>query len=555
MRLSAFSFINRLLGHPLASVIIIAIAWLNKLFISISFYSLSDDKALYSVLALNATEGHGFKEPFYFIQDPGTVYFFSHTAIYSPGYPFLLAPLLVITGKNIYLSTIIIEGLSWLLFFYATRAILKFCSASLSRINIATLLLGFFIYSHEIQSAAKDTLSVSLLLIACIYILRRIKNISSPVKTGIFAATLVLVPGFFKFIYLPLFFPLLLMFLIAGYIKKDKKLISTFLWSILFAGFLLATWYIWIFLISQGTSYPFNFKDWSMTKEGAEFIRGFYPENLINTFPFIVSAFCNMEFWATQAERLLPGSYSVADIFFRLLNLVLLIGLFIQFVLFSFKTDRTKVTNAHLFIISGFLLSIFLLSLIFLMSVLHKAIHYKGGTIWTYVSEARSWLFIIVFLQILVFILLHQKFSQHNLLFKRILQLAFFLIVFESFHGFYFSLKTALQFKNHRKEISANANSAILSDLKDIRKNYPDKKVELVAESRPLRLVAYLNGNKVYCNTPTLAASPDLIPPNTVLLIVIHEDDLPIIKNYTSSQDVRFFGKKGGYYLFIQEKK
>ena len=550
-----YSIINRILGHPRASVIIIAIAWLNKLFISIFFYSLSDDKALYSLLALNATQGHGFTETFYFLQAPGTPYFLINQAIVSPGYSFVLVPLLLVTGKNIFLSAIIAESLGWLLFFYGTRSILKFCSVPLSRINMATLLLGFFIYSHEIQSAAKDTLSVSLLLIACFYILRSLQSSSSPVRTGVFAALLAILPGFFKLIYLPLFFPLLLIFLITGYIKKEKKLISTFLWSMLFAGLLFALWYTCISLTSIGTSYPFEYKDWSMTKEGAEFIRGFYPGNLINTFPFLVAAFCNMEFWAIVAERLFPGSYSVADIFFRLVNLILFLALTFQFVLFTVKILRTKINNAQLFIFLGSLLSVFLISLLFLMSILNKSIHYKGGSAWTYVSEIRSWLFIIVFLQLLVFVLLHQSFAKNNTLFSRFLRFAFFLLIIESIHGFYFSLRSASRFRTHRKEIAQGTNNSILSDLTELRKKYPGKQVELVAENRPFRWVAYLNGNIVYCNTPALAESPGIIPPNTVLLIAIHEDDLPVLKNYTNTPDVKFAGRRGGYFLFIQENK
>jgi len=154
----------------------------------------------------------------------------------------------------------------------------------------------------------------------------------------------------------------------------------------------------------------------------------------------------------------------------------------------------------------------------------------------------------------LVFVLLHQRFAKHNVLFNRFLQLAFFLILIESVHGFYFSLKTAFKFKSHQKEIFASTNDAILSDLTELRKYYPGKQVELVAENHSLRWVGYLYGNKVYCNTPALAASPDLIPPDTVLLVAIQEDDFPFMKNYTSNPDVRFIGKRGGFYLFIQDR-
>ena len=550
-----FPFINKLLSTRLALFIIVAIALLNKLFISISFYSLSDDKALYALLSLNAIDGNGFTETFYFIQDPGTAYFVINPTVAAPGYSFLLVPLLLVTGKNIFLSTIILEGLGWLLFFFVIRSILKYCSVSLARINVFTFLFGFYIYTHEIQSSAKDTLSLAFLLLASFYALRNLKNISSPVRTGALAAILALVPGFIKFIYMPLFFPVILMFLIAGYIKKEKKLISTFLWSLFFAALLFAIWYISISLIPLGAPRPFNYQDWSMTTEGSEFIRGIYPENLVNTFPFIVAAFCNMESWAIQVERLIPGSYSAADIFFRLLNLLLFIGLVVQLILFSLKIKKGKVTNTHFFIITGSLLSIFLAGLLFLMSILHKSIHYKGGTVWTYVSEPRSWLLIIVFIQLLVFTLLHQKFGKHHFLYKRFLLLAFFLILLESLHGFYFSIKTLVKVNGQEKEIPASTNAAILSDLTLLKNSYPDKQVELVAESRPFRWVSYLKGNKVYCNTPALAAKPDLIPPNTVLLIVIHEADLSAVNNYISMPGIRPAGRRGGYYLFIQESQ
>jgi hypothetical protein len=292
-----------------------------------------------------------------------------------------------------------------------------------------------------------------------------------------------------------------------------------------------------------------------MTTEGAEFIVGFYPGNLLNTFPFIIAAFCNMEWWATQAERLFPRSYSIFDIFFRVLNFLLFISLVIQFTLFFFKIIRTRVTSRQLFILTGSLLSIFLATPLFFMSIVYKSIHYKGGTIWTYVGEPRSWLFIIVFLQLLTFILLHDGLANSKIIYKRLLQLAFLLIVVESMHGAYFSLKTAFQFNKHKQEKDSGTNSDILADLNELKKQYPNKKVELVAENRPLRYVGYLSGNKVYCNTQALAASPDLIPANTVLLVAIHEVDLPIIKNYPTNPGVRFSRRRGGYYLFIQEKK
>jgi hypothetical protein len=177
------------------------------------------------------------------------------------------------------------------------------------------------------------------------------------------------------------------------------------------------------------------------------FQKGFYPENIKHIFPFISSAILNINFWCVQLSDILNLPFQTVGRGFQFFDLILIIPtvLFLRSVL---KKER-DVTIWQ----TGIAISLAILFMLVYMSVTNTLTYVAFETKWTYVQEARSYLFIILFLQVALFYLIFYSSAAATL--KNFLLLLF---IIECLHGFYF---TAKQLTNKLYTIEAGNSNAV----------------------------------------------------------------------------------------------
>jgi hypothetical protein len=227
----------------------------------------------------------------------------------------------------------------------------------------------------------------------------------------------------------------------------------------------------------------------ALPRDGTTFITGFYPHNLLSTYPFVTSSFINTNFWGVQIEKLLHIPFSRTMQVFRLLDLLILATL-AGCIFFRRPRHLRKIVIILITVAATISMSILLLSLIY------KAFSYKSSTsLWTWVVDARSFLFPMIVLQLLLFLLVLK--AKGSAIIKKTVLLLF---VFECIHGIYFTIKQASSSNEIILERSRNTPvKKITSIALDLA--IKDKKTSLVTSDNTLRRYALLHHVSSYSFT------------------------------------------------------
>ena len=171
----------KLFSSRKARMICLVIAILNRS-LMVSHYSEFvnyDEKAQLSI-ACNLLRGHGLSEVHYSSSHPD-VAVYDHTQRWPPGYPIIIAPLLILFNNNEFLATTCLDILAGILIIFLVLSLCKTLSVSPAITNIAILVAGCFQYFIFIQSFPSDHLSLASILagvILCIRITSKQKRLS-----------------------------------------------------------------------------------------------------------------------------------------------------------------------------------------------------------------------------------------------------------------------------------------------------------------------------------------------------------------------------------------
>lgn len=167
--------------------------------------------------------------------------------------------------------------------------------------------------------------------------------------------------------------------------------------------------------------------------------RGWYPRNLLVTYPFAISSFFNLDFWAQQLALLFNNSYNYWIWVFRLLKFpVLLLFLFSYWQWLKKKAPSILTASDNSWIIGGCIAVTTILFLIFLSLTNSPKLQTFQ---WTFVADGRYFAFPVLFLQLTIW---HWAFQDRKFLkgLKKIIVLLLSVIfLIEGIHGFYFIIK------------------------------------------------------------------------------------------------------------------
>lgn len=535
--------VQKVFDHPYSFAVVLIIAVLNKFLISYSYYDLLGDKSLYTLMSMNQLEGNGMTETFYTLQNPEQPKYLTNLASNSPGYNWLLTLMLAITGKSFLWSTVLLDVTGWLLIFIAISYILRASGAGRPIINITILLSGLYLFPFETQSPSKDTLATSGLLFATWYVIKVLKNPSIRPLHFVVMAILCIVPGVFKSSYIPLAPVFTFPFFVASLIRKDRRCLKAFAISFTVLVLLVGIYSGWTY--SRVMEYRYSYFSLQDMSNGE---KGVYLSNLKYMYPFIPVSFVSLELVGSQVESLLGISFARTAFLFQFINWLAIAAL-VYFLLRSIiaRSGNFFSMPASEFYLTAGIVSLALIASVAAMSIIIPLAKYKGGGVWTYVMESRTYFYIMVIVQmtILLFAL-----KQKNKLAIAIV----ILFALGSVHSLYFSVKSFTKRNEiHLAKERSNYFRQVLTMVDSIQAANPEKKVRLLTEIEHLKWLGVLQGKKVYSGVGQLKDGNTAAPPGFIIITSVFKTDIDSIVRYTSRKDVAILKEDNDRILYVQK--
>ena len=489
-----------------ATIICFLLALTNKCLLAWIYTDLEGDKALYLLFAKSMMNGQHPLEEMGLINGIQNIFF--NGGIHSPLYSVIAIPFLWLTG-SFTATSFIIDILSWIIFFSGLYKCAYVILGEKWIANIFILCTGFFLYPHELESTPKDTMAIGLLFWSCFLFMRFVSD--PPKFRNSFLMVLALL-GFclLKFLYAPLMLLfLILLFFFA--VKKRKKFYLKHAFFISASCLLFCFAYYGYIVYLKQLSQAKMMQDIQLQQV---FIKGFYPQNMRQAFPFISAAILNTNFWCVQIADILNQSFADVMRFFKYLDLLLVI-----FILVYIRKKISGKINNKPFWIAAPLISAAILFMLFFMSLRYKAVLFDGySSYWTYVKEPRSYLFIIVFLQVSLLYFIFKK--KGKVAFKNFLLFLFFI---ECFHGAYFTVKQVSMSGAIRHAFSNTKPVKKITNILSFA-HRDQTTIALSTPDAPLRRYALLNNIPVlsYRNQPCNMAEQS---ETKRVLIAVYEKD------------------------------
>ena len=413
-------------------MVILAIAFLSRILIQMYFFRTGVDRSLQLLASKNFLQGHGLSIAQVFSEDLSRQ-IFTPIVGWPPGYPLFVSLMATLTG-NISIAAIIFELISICILVYFSRKILQLSGCSDFLVNCFTLVTGFFLYNF-CQVSSPDMSAVAFILWALYLTLVYLEKSKEPSYT-ILIALINFIPGFLRYMFIPIAFVIPLYLLLTGYITMNKKIMK--------GGLISLT--ITILLVTAMLLFQSN------TTGSATYIntsgKGFYPGNLLEFYPVIIGAFANLTFIYSFLTNI-GLKYGALHIIIFISNCILLLTL-VYYYIKSFLTNISKpLSTAQHFIFMGGAISILIAILLIAFSTHYKAL-IRPNDNWTFVQESRYMAFITVFVQMAAFICLFRNgVWRKNFILRTSAFIIIFLLAIETLHGMYFTGKLLTGDKTH----------------------------------------------------------------------------------------------------------
>lgn len=521
------------------TISIIVLAILCRLAHLIFFYTIGFDISYQVIATHNFVSENGISIAKVMAPDISAVVY-EPLINWPPGYTLLQAPLYILFNKNYIASGLILDMAGALVLIIYSRKILRILDVPLYYINLFTLFTSFFIYPFYFI-ASTDSLAVSFFLIALFLALSIIKNSSRIEKRTLVFSITLLICGLLKYLFISLIFILPTLLMVKGWLDRNKQVkiagLASFIALSLLTGILLA---------------------WQKNISGAavfisETRRGFYPDHLLDMYPFITASFLNPD-----TIGLFTASNQNVNNAARVLFRVLTSGIFLYFtariIHYVFKRKRVLTSLYTVFLTISFSLTAGILCTLALLSIrVHKE-EIMPGYLWTYIQEPRYYGLAIVLIQLTFITFIAFYFSRLSLPQKGFVLFFSLLLTAETTRGLSFTVNRLLQFSKEtyywQEELAFQqyADGIIQQEIKKNKFN----NIAVTGSSHYRS-----NHIAVYSHIPVLD-NPELV--NTIstirsskkslLLVVIHENDRSAFSRFMQQHEKNIAGNYKGFYFY-----
>jgi hypothetical protein len=366
------SLINKaqnLLSNKWTTVVVILLSTGSRLIQLIFFYNIRVD-ASYQVLATqNFVYGHGISTASVLPEDLSKV-IYTPLINWPPGYSLLLSPFYVLFNPNYIAAGLLLDSLAAISLIFVSRAILKLYDTPAHHINICTLLIGTFVY-YFYFIACSDAIAISFFMLAFYKTLLLLKTSRKRKRRLIFIYISLLACAFIKYLFIPVVFVLPIFLFFKGLADRNiwLKKVGMILALGLFIGIgLLLGYQKMISGLATYISQP---------------ARGFYPQHLLDTYPFVIGTFLKPDTLAMllnlqSSERLILRFYQ---------SIQVLVFLFATgYLLRHLLLNKFKVTLMQSYFYLLFFISLTVSLLLSILSLNVAKEEILPGWFWTYVE-------------------------------------------------------------------------------------------------------------------------------------------------------------------------
>lgn len=524
------SILKSLTINSLPSLIIVFFAISGRIIMQLQFFKLGSDRALQLVCARNFMDGKGIALDKVSTSNLEAVAY-EPLVGWPPGYPVIVGIISFFVGKDVITAAIIFDLFCILILIFSSRKILHLAGCSISIINLYTLLLGFFIYDF-MESSTSDLNAIAFFILSFYLAMRFIKNNKREKLIAILVGIACFVPVFLRYMFLPVAFIIPLYLLFTGYKNKEKRIISGAWISMITLSFCI----IALFIYQQQNTGSLVYIYPTQT--------GFYPENLLHFYPVFLASFMNIETYYSAGERLNIIQYGQYDMVIWILNLVAALCLIFLFIRhYLHRKMAIQNTNDH-FILPGGISALSILGLLLALSLYYSATTFPDHE-WTYVNEARYMGFVVLFIQMAVFILLYQKWSSVNSGLKLLGIFIALLLTFEVVHGMYVSGKRLVT--PYKDPAFIQQKKYVTSLNQKLNQSYPHHNIVFSSNDESLASLASLAGSK------TLYAIPHQLPRQNspfILIMMIYEQERKNMISFLQNTSIKKLNSIGNLHFY-----
>jgi len=425
--MSVFQKIKIILSSRPASIFIFFIAAAGRIIQKINSLVPSGDKASQILATKNLVNGHGVSTLEVFatnLADPQYIPLIK----WPPGFSFILAPFYKLSGESFLWGSLWPDLIAAFLFVWFARKTISLFNVPVYLVNLYTLVVGFCLYDFT-TSSSSDLITAMFYQVALFLSLRFILSEKKSYATAFLIALVLFVCGLTRYMSLPLAFIIPVYFVASGYVNRNRKFVLNGYFMIAVLTVLTVSL---LFLQNSYGGAPV----YVMPVE-----KGFYPENIARTNPFMFSSFLNMTLFCLQIEKLSGFSFSVIAKTVTGIHLVL----FFSAALFSFfwikKKGLAEPSFTEHFIYIGIFSTLAAVALLAFLSITNAAIPTLPPDTWTYIQEGRYFFIPVLFIQLFVFVAVWQYRNSTKKWFYRLLLICMAILFFNTAHSIYFTVK------------------------------------------------------------------------------------------------------------------
>jgi len=499
------------------------------------FYNIRVD-GMYQIMAMqNFAEGHGISTSRVLSTDLSSI-IYQPLINWPPGYSFLLSPFYLLFGKNYITAGITLEIVAAIALIFICRKILNLLDVPAWLVNLFTFVTGFFIYPFYFINSS-DASAITCFTLGIYFALLLLKKGRLSVAGTSLLITSLFFAGFIKYLFIPI------AFILPGYLfwkalaDKDRLLKKTALisfLSLLVAFSILLTWQ-------------------KITGGAAVYIsqptRGFFPENLKNTYPAIPASFISPE----SLSLIFPYESNSHLTLFRLEQtiyiLILFSGIF-YIIRYIVKKGFKEITPLKSFFFISFILSLGIILLLTCLSLTVGKEENIPGHFWTYVEEPRYYglIYILVHLGVFLFYRL-RNYNKRLIFFSLLLILA---LIPETIRGIYFFANRVINIKSeeyswkYEKSIQEFSNRLIQKEKK------PGEMVVVSGSS-----YYFYYRTALYSHVPVMTEAVQLNNLSSIqskkpclLVVILREKQLESFKQFLADPKKVFAGSFRGFYFY-----
>jgi hypothetical protein len=530
------------LSSKYAGLVCVVTAVIIKSVTQVYFFDIMGDKSFQLLAAKNLLAGNGLTINQVFA-DNIMIVRYTPLVGWPPGYSLLLAPLLSIFKNNVLFAALCFDLICVIPFFYYLSRLLSLVAIETWLKNLFILGAGFFFYPFA-SYYCTDFAAIVCLLAGFYYTVNFIVY-SKKLYYILYIVLALFLSVLLRYLYLPVIFSIPAGMIAIGIINGKKKWIE----GAIVMAVLLAVSVFFLLLFQK-----------VQTGDAVYIIptqKGFYFHHFFRASPFIPGSFFDLQIVTTFLSNITGKSYRAITPFLiaaGYLSLFFLLALSVQW-LRRIKAHFKKELTVPVFTFIGICVSCTTILALFYLSFRNDSVKQPGydGS-WTFVEEFRYYAFCIVFIQLLAFVYLFNRYKTLTGFWKVTAVAVAVVLTLQFMHRVYFVSKVIIT-KNDRFYFFTDEKKQTdlaLSLPQRIQQQFPDHEVIVTSSSTTFCNFAGLNNVKTIYN-PDFLNNPQIISHHKPLkiIVILSKYVLPLYSKFLENPDAKLTEVIGEQYFYI----